>query len=305
MSFEFARLGNFLAPGMTEELPNSITYISNPVVVSIDTHICRLFFNSRDKNNRSEVYSVDFDVRNFSLIKGSFKMQLAVSEATPDYCRDGISLGSYFNIDSKSFIGFMGWKVPKDLHWVGEVGLLEIDKKWNVSGISKSPWIPVSDSDPISLSYPAVSHVLGESFVWYGTTKSWDFGNGEMLHIIEKSLIQSDGSTSKTGDKIEFEIGSAQAFSRPTYINFKGRNLIGYSVRGNRDKYRIGIREVIESGCSSKFGRVEYFTSGIEDWENQMVEYPYFFKHEDSLYMFYNGNSFGKTGVGVCKVFID
>lgn len=304
MNFEFVRLGNFLAPGISKELPTSITYVANPVVVLMDQNVCRLFFNSRDRYNRSEVYSVDFDIRNFDLVKGSFKIQLNISDSTPSYCRDGISLGAHFELGSKSFIGFMGWKVPKGMHWVGEVGLLELDDGWNISGISNSPWIPISENDPISLSYPAVSQVMGESYIWYGTTKSWDYGNGEMLHVIEKSKIHRDGTVSKTGELIEYQIGSAQAFSRPTYINFKGRSFMGYSVRGNKDKYRIGICEVFETQYSSRMGSVEYFTSGYEVWENQMVEYPYFLEHEDTLYMFYNGNSFGKSGVGACKVLI-
>jgi hypothetical protein len=34
------------------------------------------------------------------------------------------------------------------------------------------------------------------------------------------------------------------------------------------------------------------------DWENIMVEYPHVIEYENKLYMFYNGNGFGKTGIG-------
>ena len=33
-------------------------------------------------------------------------------------------------------------------------------------------------------------------------------------------------------------------------------------------------------------------------WEDTMVCYPFIVERNDSLFMFYNGNGFGKTGVG-------
>jgi len=43
--------------------------------------------------------------------------------------------------------------------------------------------------------------------------------------------------------------------------------------------------------------------SGIDvspdGWDSESVEYPYVFMHKDSKYMLYNGNNFGKTGLGL------
>ena len=33
-------------------------------------------------------------------------------------------------------------------------------------------------------------------------------------------------------------------------------------------------------------------------WDNEMVAYPCVFKHNGELQMLYNGNTFGKTGIG-------
>ncbi len=40
-------------------------------------------------------------------------------------------------------------------------------------------------------------------------------------------------------------------------------------------------------------------------WDSEMVCYPYVFQHKDKLYMLYNGNGYGKTGIGlaVCEDF--
>ena len=34
-------------------------------------------------------------------------------------------------------------------------------------------------------------------------------------------------------------------------------------------------------------------------WDSEMVCYPFVFDHKDITYMLYNGNSYGKTGMGL------
>ncbi len=36
-----------------------------------------------------------------------------------------------------------------------------------------------------------------------------------------------------------------------------------------------------------------------EGWDSEMVCYPYVFEHSGDRYMLYNGNGYGKTGIGL------
>jgi hypothetical protein len=44
------------------------------------------------------------------------------------------------------------------------------------------------------------------------------------------------------------------------------------------------------------------FSSSEATWESEMVEYPYLVSHRDSTYMFYNGNGYGKSGIGLAQL---
>ena len=35
------------------------------------------------------------------------------------------------------------------------------------------------------------------------------------------------------------------------------------------------------------------------EWDSEMIEYPFVFDHDGNRYMVYNGNSYGKTGFGL------
>ena len=40
-------------------------------------------------------------------------------------------------------------------------------------------------------------------------------------------------------------------------------------------------------------------TAGEDGWESEMVEYPCVFEWNRRRYMLYNGNDYGRTGVGL------
>jgi len=39
-----------------------------------------------------------------------------------------------------------------------------------------------------------------------------------------------------------------------------------------------------------------------EGWDSEMLAYPFFYKHNEKVYMFYNGNGFGKSGFGYAEL---
>lgn len=97
-----------------------------------------------------------------------------------------------------------------------------------------------------------------------------------------------------------------EAFSRPTIVYENLIYKIWYCYRDSEDyrggngSYRIGYAE--SKDCIT-FDRKDD-ESGIDvgqsgEFDSEMVCYPYVVKLDDRLVMFYNGNDFGQTGIGV------
>ena len=54
-----------------------------------------------------------------------------------------------------------------------------------------------------------------------------------------------------------------------------------------------------ESNNSENFKRKPIdFTTSESGWDSEMLCYASVIKYENTYYMFYNGNNFGKTGIG-------
>lgn len=281
-----------------------LNYSSNPVLISLRNGQLRIFFNSRDIKNRSSIYSIDFFPKTLKPDYGSVSLQHLYGVEN-SYFSHGISIGQLFSLNGEICLSVMGWKNPEDRHWEGRIGYIPLDEDGNLTKLSTHPWMDLDQEDPISLSYPAVFEDADSKSIWYGSTYTWDSGNGEMVHVLKEAKLAHDGRVIK-GDKImPYVLGSAQAFSRPAIVRIENILLMAYSYRGNTTKYRIGFMQIGDMSTASHLNGITPFLTSNNSWESEMVEYPSFFYLNDQLYMLYNGNSFGKTGIGVVEVIAD
>lgn len=196
----------------------------------------------------------------------------------------------------------MGWQSPINSHWRGDIGRLIVKPDFTLQLDSEAPFLSTNPVDPISLSYPWVLKDEVEGYkMWYGSTMTWDAGNGEMLHVINYASSGDGHRWERHGLAIPYEIGKAQAFSRPTVIgNSKQGYQMWFSYRsGSGEKYRIGYA-FSQDGCKWELALdLSGINISTEGWDSEMIEYPFIFNHKGENYMLYNGNSYGKTGFGL------
>jgi hypothetical protein len=70
-----------------------------------------------------------------------------------------------------------------------------------------------------------------------------------------------------------------------------------YSHRGKN--YRIGYAESLDGLHWTRKDNEAGIHVSRSGWDSQMIEYPFVFDHQGSRYLLYNGNDYGKTGIGL------
>lgn len=280
-----------------------LTHAANPLAVFLKDDIYRVFYSGRDEKNRSSVGYVDVDIVKNSVIyvhdKPVFKHGLANT-----FYSHGVSIGNCYLADGKRYILFMGWQMPENGHWRGDIGRLILhDDLTTMTLDSEAPYISVNEIDLISLSYPWVLAEGSEYKMWYGSTITWDAGNGEMLHVLNYGSSNGGHNWQLHGLSVPYELGKAQAFSRPSVLKDQDGYSMWFSYRsGMGEKYRIGFATSINGQnwelILDEVG-IDVSESG---WDSEMIEYPFVFDHKGQRYMFYNGNGNGKTGFGLAKL---
>ena len=81
---------------------------------------------------------------------------------------------------------------------------------------------------------------------------------------------------------------------------FSHRGLSGY--RSNRSSsYDIGYAESTDGVTWRRDDKLSGIKKSEDGWDSQMICYPCVIRYDDLKYMFYNGNNFGGSGIGLAK----
>lgn len=278
------------------------THASNPLPIHLNDDVYRVFYSGRDENNKSSVGFVDIDIVKRVIVKERNLTTFRYG-AQDTFYSHGVSIGNAYDVGDEQYILFMGWNIRNNEHWRGDIGQLKLVDKEFLSLTKSNPFLTIDQIDQVSLSYPFVLFHNGIYKMWYGSTNSWDSENGEMIHVIKHATSANGIKWKKHGLAIPYEIGVAQAFSRPSVIIDDSGYHMWYSYRsGTGEKYRIGYSHSLDG---IKWTR-KHDETGIDvsdsGWDSEMICYPFVFKHKGVLYMLYNGNEYGKKGFGLAKM---
>jgi len=192
--------------------PKLVSHAANPLAVLLEGDVYRVFFSGRDVRNRSSVGFVDVDVVKREVVSVHNK---PVFEHGPEnsFYSHGVSIGNCYEADGHRYILFMGWQCPPGNHWRGDIGRLVVERDFTLRIDSDEPFMSTDGTDPVSLSYPWVIRVEnGFYHMWYGSTVTWDAGNGEMLHVIKHAASNDGHHWLRDGLAVPYRLGTAQAF---------------------------------------------------------------------------------------------
>lgn len=289
------RLGHiFNASG---EHPWMLSHAANPVAVRMHGGVHRIYFSTRDAQNRSSIAWIEVDLREPQrILRKADRPSLSPGE-TGSFDDSGCSIGCMLRRDGKLWLYYMGWNLGVTVPWRNSIGLaLSADEGETFVRRSRAPIMDRSDVDPFTMSYPWVVEEERGLRMWYGSNLSWGGKQTDMNHVI-KSASSRDGVTWQRDGKVAIlpADDSEYAFARPCVVRDGALYRMWYAFRG--DTYRIGYAESADG--QSWVRRPSGFDLGSEDWDNQSVAYPCVFDHDGRRYMLYCGNGYGRTGFGL------
>lgn len=273
-----------------------------PVVDTYET-VYRIYYSTRNTDGKSIPMFIDVD-RNVPSNIVTPPTKLNISLGSPGlFDWAGIMPTEIVTYNGNKYLYYIAWSLRKDVSYHNSVGLaISTDGGNTWEKFSTGPVFSTSYKEP---GYIGTVGILIENDIWkmwYLSCQSWE--NGEPIYDI-KYAISSNGidwnPTGMTAIHLEKNEGGISA-ARVKKIDdiyhmwFSVRDKEGYRDDINKS-YRIK-KAISYDGI--KWERVNSIDLDISsnEWENKMVCYPYIIHEEDKLLMFYNGNEFGKTGVG-------
>ncbi|MDM7987643.1 MAG: hypothetical protein QUS13_09940 [Smithella sp.] len=204
--------------------------------------------------------------------------------------------------DQRKYLYYVGFELGTKIRYRLFTGLAtSIDGGETFQRIKKTPILDRSDSELYFRCGPFVMKDNGLFKLWYVAGSSWTEIDGKMMPIYTINYLESaDGINWSDEGKVCIDIKNddEHGFGRPYVIKENGFYRMFYSIRKSHKGYRLGYAESPDGITWTRKDDEIGIDVSENSWDSEMLCYSSIVKHNSNIYMFYNGNEFGKTGFG-------
>lgn len=277
-----------------------VTHASMPFAERIRNNIYRVYFCGRNEQCRAQMGYLEIDIdepREILHITEKPALELGSLGAFDD---TGVWPSWMIHCGDTAYMYYTGRMAGMTVPFYSCIGLaISRDGGKTFERLSRAPVIGRNNVDPYLIATPAILFEDNGWRMWYSSGDRWVMINGEPKHYYNIKYAESRDGTNWDRDGtvcIDFKSEDEYAIGRPCVLKDEGIYKMWYSYRG--ESYRIGYAE---SRDGISWQRKDYEV-GIDvsdsGWDSEMICYAYVFDHEGTKYMLYNGNGYGRTGLG-------
>lgn len=274
-----------------------------PTPIQLDGSVYRVYFSSRDERNRSHVGFFDIDLAAPERILGVASQPLLTPG--PPGCFDGDGVYAECAVRREGEVRLYTVGViaghPQPLFYAS-IGLATSrDGGATFQKHSRAPIMSLSDHDPCLVTAPFVMVEEGRWRMWYVSCVEWtEEPHGLQSHYHVKYAESDDGIVWRRDGRvcIDFEGPHETNIARLWVVRDGGRYAGWYSVSGSGG-YRIGYAESEDGLTWTRLDRLAGLRPSPAGWDSEAQAYPAVVRHGDRWFMFYNGNAYGRDGIGL------
>lgn len=295
---KWRKLGRIYAPSGQASWAKS--HAANPVAEHIDGDEFRIYFSTRDGDNRSSIAWIRINLNDPQAILETSREPVLAPGPLGMFDDSGCSIGCITRVGERRFLYYMGWHLTVRVPWQNALGLAISDGPGKpFRRFSTFPVVPLSEEDPYTISYPWVLQEGGKFRMWYGSNLAWGSQKSDMRHVI-KYAESDDGIKWRRGGDVAINFGfdGEYAICKPCVIRDRDCYRMWFCSRGETYRIRTAWSKDGREWTRDPDGSVGIEVSG-DGWDSQMIEYPCVFDHAGRRYMLYAGNGFGATGFGL------
>ena len=303
---KWKKKGCIFTPDTSKEWSQSHAQV--PLVEERDKHTLRVYYGSRDAQNRTRISYFDVDASNPASLLYSHDQPLLPLGDIGHFDDSGVMPSDIVKREDNSYLYYVGWNTGTTSRYRTAIGLAtSSDNGATFEKVASGPILDRSMDDPVSISCQSVLYQDGKWQTWYMSYTQWIEVDGVMEPVYEIKYAESENGIYWVRDNItcislaEEEGGVAC----PSVIHHDGMYKMWYSVRGRGDyrknssqSYRIGYAESVDGLQWQRLDEKAGITVSESGWDSEMIAYPYVIDVNDSLLLFYNGNGFGQSGIG-------
>jgi len=307
------KLGLVFAPDGTRPWSRSHAQVPTPILLG---DRIRVFYSTRDADNRTSTGCFDVAAADPTRIVQNHPLPVLTPGCPGAFDDCGSMACAAVPAGDALHLYYLGWNVRNTVPFHNAIGLaVSRDGGLACARISPGPLLDRSMVDPYFCAtadvgcWPDGPHDAPRWRMWYASGTEWR-RTGEALepryHI--KYAESADGiSWHRDGTvAIDFASPDEGGLVRPAVLRDADGWRMWYSRRGWHDyrgggpsSYRIGYAESADGRTWRRCDAEAGIDVSVAGWDAEMIEYPAVIAVGERLHLFYNGNAFGRNGIGV------
>lgn len=296
------KLGSVYCADGSNNWAQSHAYTPTPFLLNDDT--IRLFVSFLDDKKVGRLGYIDLDAQNPNNIMSI--SQTPCLNTGKDGCFDdnGVTPISITKHNDQLRLYYIGWELSDKVRYKLFVGLA-------VSGddgvtFQRYSNAPILDRCSEETTVRTAANVMKDQDIW----RMWYIGGSDCIMVDGKQVPTYDMRYIESDDGIHWP-GNGQVimmpqgddeygFGRP-YVCRKGTGEfeMWYSIRTKSEGYHIGYATSTDGKKWERQDHLAGIGKSKDGWDSEMVAFGAICDTKYGRYMFYNGNNFGETGVGV------
>lgn len=302
MDIEWEKLGRILEPQKAHNWLLSSASASFALPSYESKNVYRIYVNGRDAQKRSLIGIVKFDLSSLKILEISKSPVMGLGEKG-SFDENGTSYPYVVRVNDRFFMYYVGWVQAVQVPWINGLGLAVSTDGLNFNRYSRAPILHRDNDDFIGIGSCCVLLDQKKFRMWYSRFEKWGQDHYDHRHYYNIKYAESEDGIHWTKNKkkcIDFEDNSEYAIAKPCVLKWKNKYLMWYSYRGH--SYRVGFA-TSENGIDW-VRRDEMVGIDVSEkgWDSEMICYAHVFEHDRYLYMLYNGNGYGASGLGMARL---
>jgi hypothetical protein len=299
------RRRGLLAPAPSGAVPWAASHAALPAVAPrLDgaTDELDLYLSCRDGDSRARIGRATLTVGGEAPTVGPLAPEPVLDlGALGAFDDSGVTMSCVVDRDDGTrLLFYSGWSLGVSVPFYFYVGLAASDDGGQTfRRLSRGPLLERDDVDPFLTASPTVLRDGGVWRMWYVSGDGWRLVDGVAEHRYKIRYAESEDGLRWRRDgrtAIEFRDASEYAMGRPCVVKDADRYRMWFCARG--DSYRLAYAESHDGLTWERDDGAATLDGVPGDWEREMQAYPFVFSTGGRFTMLYNGNGYGRSGVG-------
>lgn len=298
--FKWEKLGLFFSPSSQYDWLQ--THAMLPTAEICGHNMVKIYFASRNLKNQSYIGWIRFNLDTLQ-IEDMSQNPIFSPGKLGTFDDNGVLPSSLLKINDQKYMYYIGFKPGGTTRMDLFGGLARFNSSDVLERVSEAPIIERCSVNPYINTAPFVIESKLNSpykyFMYYVAGCGWI--NKDLPRYNIQIAFSNDGVNWDRSGKvcIDFKDLNEVALARPYVVFIDGKYHMWFSYKGENYKigYAISDDGIVWDRQDDKGGLQATNING--DFDSDMVAYGCIVHHNNRLFMFYNGNNYGYSGIGL------